>query len=35
MALDIDKSLSREQRSRALGQLRRWSEDFRTLARAR
>ena len=35
MALDIDKSLSREQRSRALGQLKRWSDDFRILARAR
>jgi hypothetical protein len=34
MALDIDRSLSAQQRARALGELRRYAEDFRTLARA-
>jgi Family of unknown function (DUF6279) len=35
MALDIDRSLTASQRSRALGELRRYTDDFRTLARAR
>ena len=35
MALDIDRTLSREQRANALGRLARWSEDFRVLARSR
>jgi hypothetical protein len=34
MALDIDRSLSAQQRSRALRKLRQWSEDFRILAKA-
>jgi hypothetical protein len=34
MALDIERSLSSQQRSRALRKLRQWSEDFRILARA-
>jgi len=35
MALDIDRSLTEHQRARALGELRRYADDFRTLARAR
>ena len=35
MALDIDRSLSPQQRSQALGQLRRWVDDFKALARTR
>ena len=34
MALDIDRSLSAEQRSRAAGELRRYADEFRALARA-
>src|SRR5207302_10916436 len=34
MALDIDRSLSAQQRARALGELHRYTDDFRTLARA-
>jgi Family of unknown function (DUF6279) len=32
MALDLDKSLTREQRSRAAGELRRYADEFRALA---
>ena len=32
MALDIDRSLSEHQRARAAGELRRYADDFRTLA---
>lgn len=35
MALDLDRSLTAQQRTRALGELRRYTDDFRTLARAR
>jgi len=35
MALDIDRSLSDHQRTRAAGELRRYAEDFRTLAQER
>jgi hypothetical protein len=35
MALDIDRSLTAQQRARAAGELRRYADDFRTLARAR
>lgn len=35
MALDIDKSLTPQQRAHALGELRRYANDFRTLSRAR
>jgi hypothetical protein len=35
MLLDIDSSLSAEQRGRALQALRRWADDFRILARRR
>jgi len=35
MALDIDRSLTAQQRTRALGELHRYTDDFRTLARAR
>jgi hypothetical protein len=35
MALDIDRSLSDPQRARAVGELRRYAEDFRTLAQER
>lgn len=34
MLLDLEKSLSREQRTHALGELRRYADDFRTLSRA-
>jgi hypothetical protein len=33
MALELDKSLTREQRGRGLGELRRYAEDFRILSR--
>ena len=33
MALDLDKSLTREQRGRGLAELRRYAEDFRILSR--
>ena len=32
MALDLDRSLSAQQRARAAGELRRYAEDFRALA---
>jgi len=35
MALDIDKSLSPEQRARAVSELRRYADEFRSLAQAR
>lgn len=35
MALDIDRSLSGQQRERALHELRRYADDFRTLSRER
>ena len=35
MALDIDRSLSQQQRARALSHLRRYTEDFKALSRAR
>jgi hypothetical protein len=35
MALDIDKSLTAQQRAHALGELSRYANDFRTLSRAR
>ena len=35
MALDIDRSLTAQQRAKALGELRRYTDDFRTLTRAR
>lgn len=35
MALDIDRSLSAQQRARAAGELRRYADEFRSLARAR
>jgi hypothetical protein len=35
MLLDIDRSLSAEQRTRALRVVKRWTEDFRKLARSR
>ena len=33
MVLDLDKSLTREQRARGLGELRRYADDFRILSR--
>lgn len=35
MALDIERSLSPEQRARAVGELRRYADEFRSLAQAR
>ena len=35
MALDIDRSLTPEQRSRVVGELRRYADEFRSLAQAR
>jgi hypothetical protein len=35
MALDIEKSLSPEQRARAVSELRRYADEFRSLAQAR
>ena len=35
MALDIDRSLSAQQRTRALGELHRYADDFQTLSHAR
>jgi hypothetical protein len=35
MALDIDRSLSAQQRARALGELHRYADDFQTLSHAR
>ena len=34
MLLDLERSLSPQQRTRALGELHRYADDFRTLSRA-